>query len=258
MGGLTYGVIEAGANGFASPKTLAALGLALVAILVFIAAQVHGRHPMAPLDLLRTRTMLISAGTGFAFIAGLSGTVFAYSLYLQQERGLSSFAAGLVFLPMTALSGFVSMPAARLAEVFGPRVPIIGGMLLMAAGFVVLAALPATAPVWLLAIVLIPIGINGPLSMQPTTAVLLSSVPAHRSGIASGVFNTSRQIGGALAVAVFGALIAGHAPFQDGLRACMAIAAILALATAAANLRTKPAGIPAPPAAAAGEQQCIA
>jgi DHA2 family methylenomycin A resistance protein-like MFS transporter len=247
MGGLTYGVIEAGADGFASPKALAALTIALAVAVVFGVAQARGRHPMAPLDLLRTRTMVVSAGTGFAFIAGLTGAVFTYGLYLQQARGLSPFAAGLVFLPMTALSGFVSMPAARLARTFGPRVPIVCGMLLMATGFVILAALPATAPVWLLAIVLIPVGINGPLSMQPTTGVLLSSVPAHRAGVASGVFNTSRQIGGALAVAVFGALISsGHAGFQDGLRASMLIAAVVALAAAAANVQTKPAPAPVP------------
>jgi EmrB/QacA subfamily drug resistance transporter len=246
MGGLTYGVIEAGADGFASPRALAALTIALGAAVVFGVAQARGTHPMAPLDLLRTRTVAVSAGTGFAFIAGLTGAVFAYSLYLQQERGLSSFAAGLVFLPMTVLSGFVSMPAARLAHTFGPRVPIVGGMVLMAAGFVILAALPATASVWLLAIVLIPIGINGPLSMQPTTGVLLSSIPAQRAGVVSGIFNTSRQIGGALAVAVFGALISGHAGFQHGLRAGMVIAAVVALAAAAANIQTKPAAAHAP------------
>jgi MFS transporter, DHA2 family, methylenomycin A resistance protein len=246
MAGLTYGVIEAGAYGFASPNALVPLAIAVVAAIVFIASQARGSHPMAPLDLLRTRTMVVSAGTGFAFIAGLSGTIFAYSLYLQQTRGLSSFAAGLVFLPMTVLSGFVSMPAARLAHSFGPRAPIVGGMLLMATGFLVLAALPADAPAWLLSIVLIPIGINGPLAMQPTTTVLLSSVPPQRAGIAGGVFNTSRQVGGALAVAVFGALISGRAGLQHGLRTSMLIAAIIALTAAAANVQTKPATEPAP------------
>ena len=241
MGGLTYGVIDAGADGFGAPGAVAAFALAAVAGVVFGMSQARGRHPMVPLDLLRTRTMLVAAGSGFAFMAALSGSVFAYSLYLQQERGLSSFTAGLVFVPMTAPSGFISMPVARLARALGPRVPIVGGMLLMATACVTLAALPATAPVWLLAIVLIPIGINGPLSMQPTTGVLLTSVPPQRAGIAGGVFNTSRQIGGALAVAVFGALISGRAGFQHGLRAGLLIAAIAALAAAAANVQTKPA-----------------
>ena len=72
--------------------------------------------------------------------------------------------------------------------------------------------------------------------MQPTTAVLLESVPAHQSGIAGGVFNTSRQIGGALAVAVFGALLARSPTILQGLRISLLIAMTLALAAAAANL----------------------
>jgi sugar phosphate permease len=94
--------------------------------------------------------------------------------------------------------------------------------------------------------VLIPIGINGPLAMQPTTMVLLSGVAPQHAGIAGGVFNASRQVGGALAVAVFGALISNRAGFQHGLRAGMLTAAIIALAAAAANVRTGPAARPAP------------
>jgi MFS family permease len=185
--------------------------------------------------------MVISSGTGFAFMAGFYGMVFVYSLYLQQERGLSSFAAGLVFLPTTVLSGFVGMLAARLTERFGPRVPIVGGMSLMGLGLAVLAALPAATPTWLLAVVMIPVGICGPLAMQPTTAVLLESVPAYRSGVASGVFNASRQLGGALAVAVFGTLLASRVNVWHGLRESMVIAAVLAFAAAAANPLLKPA-----------------
>jgi sugar phosphate permease len=72
--------------------------------------------------------------------------------------------------------------------------------------------------------------------MQPTTGILLDSVPAHRAGVASGVFNTSRQLGGALAVAVFGALIADRAHVVPGLRASLVIAAVVAFGAAAANL----------------------
>ena len=73
------------------------------------------------------------------------------------------------------------------------------------------------------------------------TAVLLNSVPAHRAGTASGVFSTSRQIGGALAVAVFGALLAGRAGFLHGVRASLLIAAVVAMAAAAASMRLTPA-----------------
>lgn len=237
MGALTFGVIEAGAHGFGAPNVAVALAIAVVALAVFLVAQARGRHPMVPLELLCNRTMVISSGTGFAFVAGLYGMTFVYSLYLQEQRGLSSLATGMVFVPMTALSAVVAPIAARLAERFGPRVPIVGGMVLMSAGLGCLSALPASAPVWLLSLVMIPVGICGPLAMAPTTAVLLHSVPAHRSGIASGLFNTSRQIGGALAVAVFGALIADRAGALHGLRVSMLIAAVATLTAAAANVR---------------------
>jgi sugar phosphate permease len=88
---------------------------------------------------------------------------------------------------------------------------------------------------------MIPIGTSGPLAIPPTTALLLNSVPAHRSGVAAGVFNTSRQLGGALAVAVFGALLANRTRVLHGLRESLLIAAAAAFAAAAANLLLKPA-----------------
>ena len=141
-----------------------------------------------------------------------------------------------MFVPMTFLSAFLSVPTTRLAERFGPKVPIVSGLTLMGAGLAMLATLPASAPLWLTALGLIPVGICGPLAMQPTTAVLLESVPADRSGVAGGVFNTCRQVGGALAVAVFGALLARSPTILHGLRISLLIAMTLALAAAASNL----------------------
>jgi predicted MFS family arabinose efflux permease len=106
---------------------------------------------------------------------------------------------------------------------------------MMALTMLVLAALPPPAPIWLLAVLLIPIGLAGPLAMQPTTAVLLDTVPAHQSGLASGVFNTSRQIGSALSIATFGALLSTSDELITGLRHSLLIAAIITLLAAAAN-----------------------
>jgi MFS family permease len=173
--------------------------------------------------------------------------VFVYSLYLQQERDLSAFASGLTFVPMTVLSGIIGVPAARLAERMGPRVPIVGGMFFMGVGLLALAAVPSTTPVWVLALLMLPVGVTGPMAIPVTTAVLLDSVPAHRSGIASGVFNTSRQVGAALAVAVFGGLLASHHNLLPGLRESLAIAAVIALAAAGANLLLPPGRSVRPP-----------
>lgn len=244
LGALTFAAIEAGDDGFGAPKVLVALTVAAVAAAAFVAAQMRGKYPMVPKDLLRSRTMRIASANGFAFIAGLNGTVFLYSLYLQQERILSALTVGVVFLPMAAFSAFLGVPTARLTKRYGPHVPIISGFLLMGASLVVLAVLPASAPAWLIAVVMIPVGCCGPLAMQPTTGLLLENVPAHRSGVASAVFNTSRQIGGALAVAAFGALLASRTDPLPGLRVSLLIAAVIVVATATANILPERRGAP--------------
>ena len=243
MGGLTYGAIEAGAAGFAAPRVVAAFVIAAVALAGFVAAQARGAHPMAPLDLFRSRTVAVPVVVGFAFIVGYYGLPFVMSLYLQQLRGLSPFGTGVAFLPMMLIGAALTPFSARIAERLGTRVLITAGLVVMTAGLAVLAVVPASAPVWVLSGVMVLVGMGGPLVMPPVTGVLLNGVPAHRAGVASGVFNTSRQIGGALAVAVFGALLAGRAGFLQGVRASLLIAAVVALAAAAASLLLTPAPI---------------
>jgi len=127
------------------------------------------------------------------------------SLYLQEPRGLSALGTGLVFLPMMLAGGALTPFIARLGEWLGSRILILAGLLVMTAGLPVIALLPAPVPVPVLSALMILVGLGGPLVMPPVMALLLQAVPARRAGVASGVFNTSRQVGGALAVAVFGA-----------------------------------------------------
>ncbi|MGV9654147.1 MFS transporter [Streptomyces sp. NPDC003554] len=237
MGGLTFGAIEAGGAGFTAPQVVASLGIAVAAFVAFVTAQAKVTHPMVPLSLFRSPTVVVATGIGFAFMVGFYGLPFLFSLYFQQQHGLSALGAGIAFLPMMLLSALLTPFSARIAERTGPRVPVIAGLVLIAAGSIALALVPASVPEWASALMLIPVGMAGPLVMPPTTALLLEHVPAEQTGTASGVFNTSRQIGGALAVAVFGALISGTAGFQHGLRVSLALAAVIALLAALATGR---------------------
>jgi MFS transporter, DHA2 family, methylenomycin A resistance protein len=168
-------------------------------------------------------------------MAGYYGLPFVMSLYLQQLRGLSALGTGIVFLPMMATGAVLTPIVARLAERFGARALITAGLICMTAGLVVISQLPGSAPVAVLSVLMMLVGVAGPLVMPPIMALLLHAVPARQAGVASGVFNSSRQAGGALAIAVFGALLASQATFLHGLRVSLLIAAAVALAAAAAS-----------------------
>jgi DHA2 family methylenomycin A resistance protein-like MFS transporter len=201
---------------------------------------------MVPLPLLRAPVMAVSAAIGFALNVAVYGMIFVCSLYLQQARGLSAAVTGLMFLPMTIVTSAGTVSAARLAARFGRRPVIVTGQLLIAAGLAAVSLLAGPAPAWLLALVMIPVGGGGSLTVPSVTAQLLDSVPAERAGIAGGVFNTARQAGGALAVAIFGALLAGQAGDLPGLRLSLLIAGVTVLATAGATLTLRPARLSRP------------
>ena len=233
MGGLTFGAIEAGESGFTAPSVLAAFAAAVAAFAAFVSRQRRAAHPTAPLELFRRRNVTVAVFVGFAFVVGYYGLPFVMSLYLQQQRNLSAFQTGLVFLPMMLSGGGLLPFCATIAERFGLRRVVGAGLALMGAGLTVLAFFaPASSPLTAAALML-PVGLAGPLVMPPVTAVLLNSVPDELAGTASGVFNTSRQLGGALAIAVFGALLAQPAGFTQGLRLSLIIAAAVAIGTAA-------------------------
>ncbi|CAB3883882.1 MULTISPECIES: MFS transporter [Achromobacter] len=244
MGALIYGAIEAGALGIGAASVWSAFVLALLALTAFVWSQRRGAHPMVPPGLLAPRNARISMMVGFTFMVGYFGLPFVMSLYLQQQRGLSAPETGLAFLPMM-LTGLVLTPfSARLAQRFGARTLIVGGLMSMAMGLAAVAALPASAPVAGIAALMVLVGLAGPLVAPPVTAVLLSSVPGALAGTASGVFNTCRQVGGALAVAVFGALLAQAPSFMAGMRISLLLAAGIALVTAAMGMRLQPSGSP--------------
>lgn len=241
MGALTYGAIEAG-GGLTAPRVVIAFAVAVAALMAFAATEKRGAHPMVPPEMLRYSNVMVCNAVGFAFMVGYFGLPFVMSLYLQQIRGLSSFATGLTFLPMMLIGASLTPFTARLVERLGARRLITGGLGLMTAGLIALAILPSPAPIWALSGLMVLVGLAGPLVSPPVVAVLLNSVPARQAGTASGVFNTSRQVGGALAVAAFGALLAEPATFMQGFRTSLLLAAGVALAAAAASRLLRPSG----------------
>jgi len=239
LAGLVFGLIEGGATGFDRWYVVVALVLAAVAVAGFLLVQAHGRNPMMPLDLFRSSGMRIALGVGFAFMVGNFGSVFVLSLYLQQHLGLSPLAAGMVFLPSAAFSIVGNVVSGTLVNRFGARVPVVAGLSTMALGLVVMIVLAPSDSVVAVAVCTVLTGAGGSVAMPPATSVVLASVPAERSGTASAVFNTFRQVGGAVAIAVFGAFLADRSQFVVGTQISFVVAAAVLVVAALAAMRIR-------------------
>jgi MFS transporter, DHA2 family, methylenomycin A resistance protein len=237
LGALTFGVIEGGSAGFGRPATLLSLLIAAVAGAAFVAVELRAAEPMVPFGLFRSRPTLISMITGFTVNAAFYGLVFVLGLYFQSMLGLSAVGAGLMFLPMSGLVAAANVASARAASRYGPRLPIVVGQATCVLGLIALLAAVGTGIGRLpLALLLMPLGVGLGFAVPSVTAAMLAGVAPERAGLAGGVFNSARQIGSALAVAVFGALVAHRATFLPGLRLSITTCVVLLLITTVAAL----------------------
>jgi len=234
LGGLVFGLIEGGSLGFETPVVIGAFVVGGAALVVFLLIQARSPHPMMPLPLFRPRGMRIALLVGFAFMVSNFGTVFVNSLFLQQHLGLSPLAAGLVILPSSAFSITGNLVSGLFTNRYGAKVPVVFGLLSMVAGLALLVLLAPLGWPWSVTIGTIFTGAGGSVAMPQVTSVVLAGVPAERAGTASAVFNTFRQVGGAVAIAVFGVLVADRAHFVEGLQTSFVIAGALILAAAIA------------------------
>jgi DHA2 family methylenomycin A resistance protein-like MFS transporter len=232
LAGLTYGFIEGGSRGFGSAPVLAAFGAAAVATVVFAIAESRQARPMVPLTLFRSRAMSLAAAAGFAVNAAFYGVIFMLSLYFQQVGHKSSTVTGLLFAPITAVVTLVNLTvAARMVARIGARTSMTIGLVGTAGAMLVLLAVRPGLPAWALVLLLVPVAFAGSFVVPALTIMVMGSVPADRAGTAAGIVNTSRQVGGALSVAVIGALVAGG-DFTGGMHAGLIGMAALLLVTA--------------------------
>lgn len=220
-----FGITEAGAHGWGSPFAIVPLIVALGALVVFVATERRVASPLLPPSLLAHRDFSAAAAVGLLLNFGIYGQVFVLSLYFQHMRHFSALVTGLMLLPFAALTMLVPPVTGRLTARFGPRHVMIIGQVMAAAGTAILAlAGPHTAYLLLVpGLVLLGIGMAG---TQPSmTAAVMLAAPREFAGIASGVLNAARQVGGVLGVALLGALIANRVQFTTGMHVALAIVA---------------------------------
>ena len=230
LAALTFGVITGGSDGFARPSALTALVVAALAGGCFLAVESRVVRPMVPLALFRSPVVVTCVVTGFSINAAFYGVAFVLSLYFQRVLGESAITAGLMFLPMTGLLTLATLLSARVAARWGHHVPVHAGLCAGMLGMLLLAFLHGRVGI---EIALVPAGAGLGFALPSLTFLLLDSLPVAQAGLAGGLFNAGRQMGGALAVATFGTLVSGS--FMTGMRVSMLISvALLLFSTVAA------------------------
>ncbi|MEW2294303.1 MFS transporter [Streptomyces sp. NPDC006743] len=211
----TYAFIQGGRSGPGAPRVAAAAVIALFALAALgIAETRRGESAMLPTALLR-RPAFAAANTAAGIMnLGTLGTLFVLTLFLQTVQGRSALQAGLVLLPLFAPLAVIAPFGGRITSRTGARLPAAAGLLCAAVGLALLArAAPHSSfPVLLPALLLWGVGL-GVLTLA-VVAAAVASVPGERSGLASAVNNTARQTGGAIGIAVAGA-VAGQPDDAD-------------------------------------------
>jgi EmrB/QacA subfamily drug resistance transporter len=208
LGALVWAIIEAPVHGWTDPTTVSAFLAGAVFIAGFIAWERHTDHPMLDVRFFANpRFSAASLAVTMVFFA-LFGSTFLQTQYLQFVLGYSAFEAGLRVGPVALVLMVTAPLSARLVERVGTKYVVAGGLALVSLSLVVLSFATVTSgyPPVLASILILGVGMG--MTMAPATESIMGSLPRAKAGVGSAVNDTTRQIGGALGVAILGSLLA--------------------------------------------------
>jgi predicted MFS family arabinose efflux permease len=187
---------------------------------------------MMPLGLFRSATFSGVNALTLLLYGALGGAFFLLPFALISVHGYSATMAGAVFLPFTAIMAMLSRWSGGLLDRVGARLPLVGGPVLVAVGFVLFAlGGPETSYAMAFLLPVSIVGLGMAVTVAPLTTTVIAAVPGHQTGVASGINNAVSSVASLFAIAAFGAL-ALHGSLAEGIRLAMLVAAGLALAGA--------------------------
>jgi EmrB/QacA subfamily drug resistance transporter len=208
---LVYGLVRSASHGWGSAQTIGSFVVALVLLAAFVAIEQRSAEPLVRLSIFRVRSLLTANLAMFLAFSGMFAMFFFNSLYIQQVLGFGPLKAGVSFLPFTAGVMLSAGLASSLAPRIGVRPVAATGMLLTVLGMFLFARMPVDGSY---AIDVLPGMIVGSLGMgaifMPLTLVATTGLEDEDQGLASGLFNTSQQVGGALGLAILTTIAAGQ------------------------------------------------
>ena len=209
LGALVFGVIEGPERGWGEPTTVAALATGLLGAVAFVLWELRRREPMLdPRHFMRRGFAAGTLSVSVQFFAAF-GFLFLALPYLQLVMGYLPLQAAGALVPMALVVIPLSRVAPAIAARFGVRIAGAAGLSLMALGFIVLSTLEVGSSYAHFLAGLLPFGAGMALAGAPATTAIVASLPRSKQGVASAVNDVSRELGGALGIAVLGSLMNG-------------------------------------------------
>lgn len=208
---LVYTIVgPAAEDGWGAARTLGLGGLSIVLLAAFIAREATAKTPLIPLRIFRSRNLSGANVIQGLSVAGMFGMFFMGSLYMQRVLGYNPLEIGLAFLPATLIMGTLSIRYAEpLIMRFGPKPLVVCGLSLIGIGLLLFARAPVDGSyVAHILPVMIPFGIGGGVAFPALMTIAMSDATPQDAGLASGIVNTSAQVGAALGLAVLATLSA--------------------------------------------------
>jgi EmrB/QacA subfamily drug resistance transporter len=214
LASLTYGIIEGPGRGWGSPEILGLFALAALALVALVRVENRRTDPLIDLRFFRSIPFSGATVTAVSAFIALAGFLFLNTLYLQDVRGYTALHAGLLTLPMAAVTAVAGPLSGRLVARRGAR-----RSLLVSGGFLTVAALllefvTPTTSILYLGVVYAIFGLGFGTVNPPITNTAVSGMPRAQAGVAAAVASTSRQVGQSMGVAVIGSVVASQAGGQ--------------------------------------------
>lgn len=207
LSALLFGIIEGPEQGWGSPVVLGAFAGAVVVTAVFVAWELRVDEPMLDPRFFRIPAFTAGSGVITSVFFGMFGMFFMLTQYLQFVKGYSPFLAGLANTPSAITMLVVAPRSASLVLRFGARRVVTTGMVLITAAFAIYSLLSPTTSYLAVALALV-VGATGMgLAMAPASTAIVSSLPLSKAGVASAVNDVTREVGGALGIAVLGTVL---------------------------------------------------
>jgi EmrB/QacA subfamily drug resistance transporter len=204
---LNYALIQGNTYGWGSGRIVLSFTASAVFMALFLATELRQRLPMVDLALFRNRTFAAANVNGLLMFIGLFTYILYFSIFLQTVLGYSAVQAGATFLVSSVAIILVAPAAGALTAKVGPRLPMATGMTLYGVAMAVMSRLDESASFWYMAPWLFIGGAGFGAIVAPMTEAILESADVDKAGVAAGVMQVFRQLGGALGVAIMGAIL---------------------------------------------------